>query len=67
MNSFKYNLILARKKMEFTQKQMAESLKIAESCYAHWEQGRNEPGIDMLIELCRILEVSADHLLGIKN
>jgi len=67
MNSFKYNLILARKKKELTQKQMAESLKVAESCYAHWEQGRSEPGIDMLIELCRLLCVSADYLLGVKD
>jgi transcriptional regulator with XRE-family HTH domain len=67
MNSFKYNLILARKKMDLTQKQIAAELNIAESCYAHWEQGRNEPGIDMLIELCRILDISADHLLGVKK
>ncbi|NCA67150.1 MAG: XRE family transcriptional regulator [Clostridia bacterium] len=67
MNSFKYNLIIARKKKELTQKQMAEKLGIAESCYAHWEQGRNEPGIDMLLELCSILEISSDYLLGLKS
>ncbi len=67
MNSFKYNLILARKKKEYSQKQMAEKLGVAESCYAHWEQGRNEPSIDMIIELSRILEVSADYLLGLQS
>lgn len=67
MNSFKFNLILARKNREMTQKQVAEELGIAESCYAHWEQGRNEPNIDKIIELCSILDVSADYLLGLKN
>lgn len=67
MNSFRYNLILARKKKELTQKQVADTLGVAESCYAHWEQGRTEPRIDYIIELCALLDVTADYLLGLKT
>ncbi len=65
MNSFRYNLIIARKKKDLTQKQVADMLGVAESCYAHWEQGRTEPKIDYIIELCSLLGVTADYLLGL--
>lgn len=63
---FKYNLITMRKRNKLTQKAMAAELGVTEGCYAHWEQGRNEPSIDCLIHLCQILHVSADELLGLK-
>ena len=42
------NLKTARKFCNFTQKQVAEQLRVVESCYANWEQGRTEPSIEML-------------------
>ncbi len=64
MNSFKYNLIITRKRCNLTQKQIADMLGVTEGCYAHWEQGRNEPSIQYILMLTKILHVSCDELLG---
>lgn len=64
MNSFKYNLIVTRKRNKMTQRQIADMLGVTEGCYAHWEQGRNEPNINYIIRLCQIFNISSDALLG---
>ena len=58
------NLKRARRSLGLTQKQVAEKLKVVESCYANWEQGRTEPSIYALRELGRILDVSVDELIN---
>ena len=50
-----------------TQKDMYEALKISANGYASYEQGRTEPSIETLIKICKILDVSADYLLGLKD
>ncbi|MBE5730649.1 MAG: helix-turn-helix transcriptional regulator [Clostridiales bacterium] len=58
------NLKEARKISGLTQKQVAYELKVVESCYANWEQGRTEPSIDMLRKLCVLFSVSIDDLIN---
>ena len=58
------NLKSIRRECGLTQKQVAISLGVVESCYANWEQGRTEPNIDMLRKLCVIFEISVDELLN---
>lgn len=58
------NLKEARKACSMTQKQVAERLKVVESCYANWEQGRTEPSIEMLRKLSNIFSVSIDDLIN---
>lgn len=58
------NLKNARKECGLTQKQIAISLGVVESCYANWEQGRTEPNIEMLRKLCDIFEISIDELIN---
>lgn len=58
------NLKEARKSCSLTQKQVAEKLGVVESCYANWEQGRTEPGIEMLRKLGKIFSVSIDDLIN---
>ena len=60
------NLRAARLSCGFTQKQVAEKLGVVESCYANWEQGRTEPGIESLRKLSGILDVSIDELINTK-
>ena len=67
MNSFKYNLVITRKRKKLTQREMADYVGVTESCYAHWEQGRNEPSIDFIIRICKVLEISSDDLLGVNE
>ena len=54
----------ARKACSMTQKQVAERLKVVESYYANWEQGRTEPSIEMLRKLSNIFSVSIDDLIN---
>jgi len=61
------NLKEARKANGFTQRTVAQSLGVVESCYANWEQGRTEPDISYIISLAKFFDVTADILLGIKE
>ena len=54
----------ARKYIGLTQKQIAEMLGVVESCYANWEQGRTEPNINMLRQLCIILDTTPNELIN---
>ena len=53
-----------RRDCELTQKQVAESLGVVESCYANWEQGRTEPNIEMLRKLGEIFQVTIEELIN---
>ncbi len=39
-------------------------LGVVESCYANWEQGRTEPNINMLRQLCIILDTTPNELIN---
>ena len=58
------NLRFARRSLDLTQKEIAKSLGVVESCYANWEQGRTEPSISMLRKLSEILDTSIDTLIN---
>jgi len=53
-----------RKEYKLSQKQVAEILGISESGYGYYEQGRNEPSIEMLNKLADRYNVTIDYLLG---
>ncbi len=42
-------------------------LHISHVSYLHWEQGKTEPSINNICELCKIFGVSADYLLGLEE
>lgn len=56
-----------RKEKGFTQKDMYIKLGVSANCYASYEQGRTEPNIQTIIQLCIILNTSADYLLGLED
>ena len=58
------NLKSIRKECGLTQREVACSLRVVESCYANWEQGRTEPNIEMLRKLGSIFEISLDELIN---
>ena len=47
-----------RQKKELEQKQLADSLGIKASAVSNWETGRSRPDVNLLPEICRILEIS---------
>ena len=50
-----------------TQKEIAKKLHIAEGNITNWKKGENLPSVDVLIDLCVLLNVSADELLGLAD
>ncbi len=57
------NLKCVRRNCGLTQKEVAASLDVVESCYANWEQGRTEPNIEMLRKLCAVFDVGIEELI----
>ena len=59
-----FNLMVARKRKEFTQKGLAEELGIDKNMIYKYEAGKAKPSIKVLLQLSKVLEVSTDYLLG---
>ena len=56
-----------REEKGITQKEVARAIGVTSSDYANYEQGIREPSIDILINLCKFFNVSADFLIGLEN
>ena len=50
-----------------TQSELAEKLNMDKSNITNWKQGKYVPSLETFYELCKILDVSADYLLGLKD
>lgn len=46
-----------------SQLQLAEALHISASAIGMYEQGRRSPGLDVLIRMSRVFDVSLDYLI----
>lgn len=51
----------------FTQSDIVKILGCSHNKYASWEQGRTEPDIDSIKELCKIFDTTSDFLLGLED
>lgn len=49
---------------DMTQKQVAEKLNIASSTYSKYELGIHTPGLDMLLKLSQLYDISIEYLAG---
>lgn len=67
MSLFSDRLVFARKKSGLTQQDIADHFNLTRSAYSAWEVGRNEPSFEILAQLCKKLEVSADYLIGLTD
>lgn len=61
------NLKELRLERGYTQKQIAELLKINSVTYLHYEKGQREPPLSLLADMAILFDVSVDYLLGIKD
>lgn len=52
-----------RKSVNLTQMQLAEKLGITDRAVSKWERGLSMPDSSIMIELCKILEISVNDLL----
>ncbi len=67
MSVFSERLKETRQKRNYTQKNVAEHLGIAERAYQNYEYGNREPNLDTLIKLADYFDVSLDFLSGRSN
>lgn len=53
-----------RKEQGFTQMQLAEKLNITDRAISKWENGKAMPDSSLMLELCRLLQISVNDLLS---
>ncbi len=56
-----------REQLGLTQRQVAEALGVAQPVYQRFEKGVYECTYSQLAALCKLFDVSADYLLGLKE
>ncbi len=66
MSEFADNLKKYRKIKGYTQRELSDYLNYHSTAIANYESGRNEPCIDDLITLARLLDVTIDELVGME-
>lgn len=57
------NIKTTRKALGMTQGQLAESLGVYQKDVCRWEKGTVVPSVQTLVDICKVLNVSADELL----
>ena len=53
-----------RKEKKLTQAQLAEKLNITDRAVSKWETGKSMPDSSIMLELCKILEITVNELLS---
>lgn len=65
MKSWNEKLKCARLDKQLSQNAAAELIGITRACYANYEQGIREPSIATIKNICSVLDISADYLVGL--
>ena len=63
MTNIANNLTFYRKKNALTQGQLGEILHVSAQAISKWETGQAEPGLDVVLKLAQIYEITVDELL----
>lgn len=61
---FKDRLTQLRMEMGYSQDVLAKKLGITQPTVWHWENGRREPSVEMLLKIADFFNVSVDFLVG---
>lgn len=56
-----------RKALNMNQGDLAAAIKTTQAAISYYESGETNPTADVLVELARVLDASADWLLGLSN
>lgn len=64
MDIFCERLVRLRDEHEYTQADLAKALNITTSAYGFYEQGINEPPLDVLKKIAEFYGISLDYLFG---
>lgn len=63
-NDFPRILTLLRTENGLSQKKVAKDLKISQGLLSHYENGKRECNLDLLVKIANYFDVSCDYLLG---
>lgn len=61
------NLKKIRKEKKLTQEELAKKIGVSKASFSRYESGEANVSVGKIIELCKILDVSSDELLGISE
>ncbi len=64
MSEFQKRLKILRKKKGVSQKALAKRFQYGATTISGYENGRNEPSLDILIQLAEYFNVTVDYLIG---
>ena len=67
LNAVGKNLKYWRKNKGLTQEKLAEKLHVSRSIISNYENGKQELNASIIINICKILEIDANLLLGIEE
>lgn len=56
-----------REDRDFTQREIAQLLQVAQNTYCNYENGNREIPLSFLVTLSRFYEVNLDYLLGLTD
>lgn len=56
---------MLRVKNGYTQKELSKILHVKPTTVSGWELGRNEPSIDVIQQMAKLFDVTADYLIGV--
>jgi len=65
--TFSDNLKKIRKKLKFSQQELADKLEVAQSTVGMWESGKRTPKLDELDRLAKVLRTTVDRLISKKQ
>lgn len=57
-------IVIARKKLNYTQRQVADKIGVSDKTVSKWERGVGCPDISLLLPLCEVLCIDVSQLLG---
>ena len=67
MNKFKDRLTEALKENNMSQKALAKKIFMSQTIVNNYCTGKREPSLDVLIAICKELNVTSDYLLGLTD
>lgn len=67
MQNYGKRLKEARKAKGLTQTELAEILEISQTSYQRMETGQHDMKMSNILKICKILDISADWLIGLSD
>ena len=64
-NNFGERLAKLRESKGWLQRDLAFRMNVKANTISNWEKGISRPNLDQICQLCQVLAVTSDHLLGL--